>query len=66
GHVKIWVKCHEESDNVTLHSLYLNIDYDSISFMGQSPDPTTDPKFVTYEVDNLRQFLIFRLDKIML
>ncbi|KAI8740096.1 aminopeptidase N, partial [Biomphalaria glabrata] len=65
GHVKIWVKCHEESDTVTLHSLYLNIDYNSVSFMGQSPDPTTDPRFVTYEVDDLRQFLIFRLDKTM-
>ncbi|KAI8737231.1 aminopeptidase N, partial [Biomphalaria glabrata] len=65
GHVKIWVKCHVETDSVTLHSLYLNIDNSSIRFTGQSPDPATDPKYVTYEVDDLRQFLIFRLDKAM-
>ncbi|KAK0044047.1 aminopeptidase N [Biomphalaria pfeifferi] len=66
GHVKIWVKCHEETDSITLHSLYLNIDNGSIRFMGQSPDPATDPKYVTYEVDDFRQFLIFRLDNTLL
>ncbi|KAH9512380.1 hypothetical protein Btru_039357 [Bulinus truncatus] len=64
GYVKIWLRCDSPTDNVTLHALNLTLVNDSVKFYGQpQQDALLDPKITGYDVDDQRQFLIFKLDK---
>ncbi|KAI8773657.1 aminopeptidase N, partial [Biomphalaria glabrata] len=61
GKVKIWMRCDQPSNNVTLHILSLEVDNTSLRFYGDFPG-YTGPYYLTLSGDKDREFFILNLD----
>ncbi|KAK6991269.1 aminopeptidase N, partial [Biomphalaria glabrata] len=61
GHVKIWLRCDEPSDNVPLHLNGLTVDYSSLGFYSKDLDHIS-PNYTDWSADKKRNFFILNLD----
>ncbi|KAK6961922.1 aminopeptidase N, partial [Biomphalaria glabrata] len=61
GSVKIWLRCDQPSDNVTLHLNGLEVDESSLLFYGDGSGFNV-PKYTNWSLDTDREFFILNLD----